>query len=174
MERTGIEDIRRLTSTAILLTALAFLGGLAAPVGAAGCPDADGKPDRSSSEEVSETCIQPPLTGWLNALSFAESGNRPWIVHQDRDGRDYYGCLQFREKTFRFFVKKFNLAPNAEAPEVMALIFDCAFQKRLAARMIHDNPDNWKHWRNTVERIGLPPRPVCPSERAEVDAIEPE
>ena len=40
----------------------------------------------------------------------------------------------------------------------MDLIFDCAFQKRLAALMIRDNPENWKHWRTTVQRrIGLPP-----------------
>jgi hypothetical protein len=102
------------------------------------------------------------LKKWLAELSFAESGNRDWIVHRDRDGRYYYGCLQFREKTFRFFVEKFDLRPTeAEDAEVMDLIFDCAFQKRLAALMIRDNPENWKHWRTTVKRrIGLPPGAV--------------
>jgi hypothetical protein len=102
------------------------------------------------------------LKKWLAELSFAESGNRDWIVHRDRDGRYYYGCLQFREKTFRFFVEKFNLGPtDDEDAEVMDLIFDCAFQKRLAALMIRDNPENWKHWRTTVKRrIGLPPGAV--------------
>ena len=103
------------------------------------------------------------LKKWLAALSFAESGNRDWIVHRDRDGRYYYGCLQFREKTFRFFVQKFNLGPTAEDTEVMDLIFDCGFQKRLAALMIRDNPENWKHWRTTVQRrIGLPPGAKVP------------
>lgn len=103
------------------------------------------------------------LKKWLAALSFAESGNRDWIVHRDRDGRYYYGCLQFREKTFRYFVQKFNLCPTAEDTEVMDLIFDCGFQKRLAALMIRDNPENWKHWRNTVQRrIGLPPGAKVP------------
>jgi len=97
------------------------------------------------------------LKKWLDALSVAESGNREWIVHRDRDGRYYYGCLQFRERTFRFFVQKFNLGPTDEDAEVMDLIFDCAFQKRLAALMIRENPANWKHWRGTVHRIGLPP-----------------
>jgi hypothetical protein len=104
------------------------------------------------------------LTKWLDALSFAESSNREWIVHRDRDGRYYYGCLQFREKTFRFFVQKFDVGPVTEDVEVMDLIFDCAFQKRLAARMIRDNPGNWKHWRNTVQRIGLPPGAKMPAE----------
>ena len=105
------------------------------------------------------------LKKWLAALSFAESGNRDWIVHRDRDGRYYYGCLQFREKTFRFFVQKFNLGPTTEDAEVMDLIFDCAFQKRLAALMIRDNPENWRHWRTTVQRrIGLPPGAKMPAE----------
>jgi len=97
------------------------------------------------------------LRKWVDALAVAESGNRAWIMHQDRDGRYYYGCLQFRESTFRYFVAKFQFAPNREPAEVMNLIYDCAFQKRLAARMIRQNPDNWKHWRNTAGRIGLPP-----------------
>jgi|SRR5689334_12356577 len=97
------------------------------------------------------------LRKWIDALAVAESGNRGWIVHQDRDGRSYYGCLQFRESTFRYFVEKFQIAPNKEPAEVMNLIYDCAFQKRLAARMIRQNPDNWKHWRKTTGRIGLPP-----------------
>ena len=99
----------------------------------------------------------PTLAQWIDALAVAESGNRDWIAHQDRDGGYNYGCLQFREKTFRHFVRKFKLAPDAEPDEVMTLIYDCAFQKRLALRMLRDNPDNWKHWKKTARRIGLPP-----------------
>lgn len=109
---------------------------------------------------------QQTLEKWLEALSFAESGNRAQIVHQDLDGRYYYGCLQFRVKTFRFFVDKFGLAPNPEGSDVMELIYDCAFQKRLAVRMILDNPENWKHWRKTVRRIGLPPGATSTSDLA--------
>ena len=94
---------------------------------------------------------------WIDALAVAESGNRDWIAHQDRDGGYNYGCLQFRERTFRHFVKKFNLAPDAEPDELMNLIYDCAFQKRLALRMLRDNVENWKHWKKTARRIGLPP-----------------
>jgi hypothetical protein len=99
----------------------------------------------------------PTLAQWIDALAVAESGNREWIAHQDRDGGYNYGCLQFRERTFRHFVTKFNLVPNAEQDEVMNLIYDCAFQKRLALRMLRENPENWKHWKKTVRRIGLPP-----------------
>lgn len=100
---------------------------------------------------------QRSLEQWLDALSFAESGNREWIVHRDRDGRDYFGCLQFRDTTFRYYVAKFDLAPNTNAIEVMSLLYDCAFQKRLAARMLRADADNWKHWKGTAQKIGLPP-----------------
>jgi hypothetical protein len=73
--------------------------------------------------------------------------------------------LQFCEKTFRYYAKKFHLVQTTERDDVMNQIYDCAFQKRLAMRMIRENPDNWKHWRRTVERIGLPP-----GANAEVDA----
>jgi len=97
------------------------------------------------------------LGQWIDALAIAESGNRGWIAHQDRDGGYNYGCLQFRERTFRHFVKKINLAPGAQPDEVMNLIYDCAFQKSLALRMLRENPENWKHWKKTAGRIGLPP-----------------
>jgi len=97
------------------------------------------------------------LAQWIDALAVAESGNRDWIAHQDRDGGYNYGCLQFRERTFRRYVKKFNLAPGAQPDEAMNLIYDCAFQKRLALRMLRANVENWKHWKKTARRIGLPP-----------------
>jgi hypothetical protein len=97
------------------------------------------------------------LGKWIDALSVAESGNRGWIIHQDQDGRDYYGCLQFREKTFMHFATKFRLVQPNEPAKVMNAIFDCALQKRVATRMIRENPENWKHWRKSTARIGLPP-----------------
>jgi hypothetical protein len=109
------------------------------------------------------------LRKWIDALAVAESGNRGWIVHQDRDGRYYYGCLQFRESTFRYFVEKFQFAPDREPAEVMKLIYDCPFQKRLAARMIRQDPGNWKHWRKTAGRIGLPPGAPATSETKAAD-----
>jgi len=111
----------------------------------------------SPVEQGADARPQRSLDQWLDALSFAESGNREWIVHRDRDGRDYFGCLQFRDTTFRYYVAKFDLAPNTNAIEVMSLLYDCAFQKRLAARMLRADAENWKHWRGTAQKIGLPP-----------------
>ena len=129
-----------------------------------------GQPFRTSAQPASSGAnSEPILEKWIDSLAVAESGNRQWIVHQDRDGGYNYGCLQFRERTFRFYVEKFKLAPSADPAEVMDLIYDCTFQKRLAARMIRENPDNWKHWKKTVGRIGLPPGSTREPEPASTD-----
>jgi hypothetical protein len=143
----------RFTRMPLILAAACLLIG-SRPARAGETDERDATPP---AQPVSGVHARQSLRQWLDALAFAESGNRAWIVHRDRDGRDYYGCLQFRETTFRYFVDKFDLAPDAEDAEVMELIYDCAFQKRVAARMICENPRNWRHWRNTVQRIGLPP-----------------
>src|SRR5215472_16806314 len=99
----------------------------------------------------------PELDAWLNALASAESDNRPRLV-QRRDGQFYYGCLQFQIHTFRVYARKFHLLPKDNGSEVISRIYDCAFQKRLAALMIRDDPSNWKYWKGTVEnKVGLPP-----------------
>ncbi len=125
-------------------------------------PPAPAAPDDSqiapSDSQVVPSDSQPEITleTWLDALSFAESGNRQWLVHRDRDGRLYYGCLQFREKTFRAYARKFHLLPKRA--ETMTAIYDCSIQKRLAAMMIRDDPRNWRHWKGTVvKRVGPPP-----------------
>jgi hypothetical protein len=109
------------------------------------------------------------LHQWIDALAVAESGNRSWIVHEEEDGRRYYGCLQFCEKTFRYYARKFQMVQTAQPEDIMSRIYDCAFQKRVAMRMIRENPDNWKHWRKTVERIGLPPGAKAAIDAAAVD-----
>jgi len=119
-------------------------------------PSADPAPEAPAVESAT-----PPvaLQVWLDALAKAESGNRQFLVHRDRDGQLYYGCLQFQERTFRVYVRKFHLLPQGtSSAETMRRIYDCSFQKQLARLMIRDDPANWKHWRTTVEkRVGMPP-----------------
>ena len=116
------------------------------------------RPADDSQASASEAPPANTLEIWLDALAVAESGNRRWLVHRDRDGQLYYGCLQFHEKTFQAYVRKFHLLPKGSRSETMSRIYDCAFQKRLAALMIRDDPRSWRHWKRTVEkRVGLPP-----------------
>lgn len=136
-------------------------------------PTIDGADRAPSSKDSAATAeVEPPtdaLHKWIDTLAVAESGNRSWIVHEEEDGRRYYGCLQFREETFQYFARKFRMVQTAQPGDVMSLIYDCSFQKRLATRMIHENPGNWKHWRKTVERIGLPPGAKAPVDAAAVE-----
>jgi hypothetical protein len=158
-----MRDIHRLIHVSSRCAA-AFLVicGQPATSGETDCAAAGG--DRAAAVSGARRSDADPaqtLAQWIDTLAIAESGNREWIAHQDRDGGYNYGCLQFRERTFRHFVRKFNLAPNAEPDAVMNLIYDCAFQKRLALRMLRENPENWKHWKKTVRQIGLPPGAIA-------------
>jgi len=122
------------------------------------CHAQDSTPAADPPPTTSETA-PATLQVWLDALAKAESGNRQFLIHRDRDGQLYYGCLQFQERTFRVYARKFHLIPQGTShSETMRRIYDCAFQKQLAALMIRDDPRNWKHWRTTVEkRVGMPP-----------------
>src|SRR5690349_25086174 len=155
MEKSTRTCCHRLRQSGIVLAAASALY----------CHSQERKPPAPSLSPVaaSQTSLSEPqpdnaLDSWLDALALAESGNRQWLVHRDRDGQLYYGCLQFHERTFRAYVRKFHLLPAASPSETMNRIYDCAFQKRLAALMIRDDPKSWRYWRRTVEkRVGLPP-----------------
>ena len=122
------------------------------------CGAQDNKPAAAPIPSPDSSPAVNPLDTWLDALAIAESGNRERLVHRDRDGQLYYGCLQFQPRTFRAYVRRFHLLPNANRKEMLSRIYDCAFQKQLAALMIRSDPASWKHWRGTVEnRVGLPP-----------------
>jgi len=152
-----MRDIHRLihVSSGCTVAFLVVCGQPAAP----GETDCAGR-DHARAVSGGQHSVAGPaqtLAQWVDALAAAESGNREKIASQDHDGVYNYGCLQFRERTFRHFVRKFKLAPGANSEEVMSRLYDCVFQKRLALRMIEENPENWKYWRRTVKRIGLPP-----------------
>lgn len=99
----------------------------------------------------------PDIWGWIDKLAFCESGNRSDIVILDTNGRYSYGCLQFQEATFRQYVARYNMLPHATHDEVMNLIFNCDFQKKLAHKMLEENYKNWRHWYNcSTKKIGLP------------------
>lgn len=75
--------------------------------------------------------------------------------HLDNNNEYSYSCLQFQEQTFIWKVKDYNLLPAAEDGEILNLIYDCDFQKKLARLMFENEPDAWKHWRTSVEKRGL-------------------
>jgi hypothetical protein len=74
-----------------------------------------------------------------------------------------YGRFCFKRGTFTMFVKKYNLLPQCEDEEIMNWINDSEFQERLTKIIITNNPEDWRHWKNSVmvyrgrKGIGLPP-----------------
>ena len=89
------------------------------------------------------------LDNWIEDLVQAESNGREDIIILDVNNRYSRGCLQFQDATFEHYTKRYGIEGD---------IMDCGFQKRLARLMIKENPDNWKHWWNSVRhKVGLPP-----------------
>jgi hypothetical protein len=98
-----------------------------------------------------------PLKAWIEDLKEVESQNREEIKILDTNGRYSYGCLQFQEWTFRRYGEEYGLI-DPDLDNVEDVIYDCKLQQKITMLMILDDHSNWKHWRNSVRKIGMPPR----------------
>ena len=104
-------------------------------------------------EEFEESSLRQ----WIDRLVFVESRHR-WLVKKlDRNGKYSYGCLQFQEATFIQQMRLHNLLATSDAALIMGRIYDCELQKKLTGAMIKADYNNWRHWRTSIQRIGLPP-----------------
>lgn len=86
---------------------------------------------------------------WVYNLAELESDDREDIVILDSNGKYSYSCLMFQMGTWTAQGEKYNVTTTEEN------IMDCKLQKQLAFLMIKDNPNNWRHWYNTVTKLGL-------------------
>lgn len=98
------------------------------------------------------------LRQWINILVQQESSGRTNIKILDNNHKYSYGCLQFQKQTFVGYAKSLNMLPETEDNEIENFIYDCEYAKLLAEKMIENNYDNWKHWKNSVDKIGMSPR----------------
>lgn len=98
------------------------------------------------------------LRQWINILVQQESSGRTNIKILDNNHKYSYGCLQFQKQTFVGYAKSLNMLPETEDNEIENFIYDCEYAKLLVEKMIENNYDNWKHWKNSVDKIGMPPR----------------
>lgn len=113
----------------------------------------------SPAPEASQTKLDP-LGAWINKLAHKESEGKTHVKILDHNNQYSYGCLQFQMATFKSYVHKYDLLPEAEDKELENMIYDCDFQKILARAMIEDDYTNWRNWYTSVtKKIGLPPRP---------------
>lgn len=110
-----------------------------------------------TNAQIEKAEYSKQLKVWIDKLAHIESGGNADIVVLDSNNLYSYSCMQFQMATFKNYVKRYNLLPNAEDAEIENFIMDCDFQKQLAKEMIMENRDNWKHWYNSTKIIGLPP-----------------
>jgi len=101
------------------------------------------------------TTTNSELIEWIKKLG--ENENCPTDGLIDTNGLRSYGRFCYQEQTFKTFVRKYNLLPNAEETEYMNFIGDEDVQMALTILVFRDSLSNWTHWQNTVLRIGMPP-----------------
>ena len=104
------------------------------------------------------------LDEWLDALQYRESHlqcphgyecTEKRFRRIDSNDKYSYSCLQFQRETWDTYAPRYfgDLDPEA--------IYDCGRQRAVAKAMILENPENWRHWFNSVtdpsRGIGLPP-----------------
>jgi len=91
----------------------------------------------------------------VNKLAICESGGDPTAINWDDGGSPSYSILQFKKGTFRHFVDRYDLLPNAEEAEWENFLMDGEFQRYLAYRMIEEDKDALRHWTNCSKKLKL-------------------
>ena len=84
---------------------------------------------------------------WIDKLAFCESSNNEDIIIFDTNKKYSYGCLQFQTTTFELYSKRYGL--NLD-------IMNCNDQKLLANKMLMENENNCRHWKNCTRKLGRP------------------
>jgi hypothetical protein len=117
---------------------------------------------RFNSEKTAITAEAPKSTvadlkKWIQKLEWAESQGHEDVKVLDNNGQYSYGCLQFQEPTFRSYGAAYGLV-DRDLENVEDAIYDCQLQEKITLRMLLDDYDNWKHWKVTVRRVGMPPK----------------
>ena len=97
----------------------------------------------------------PFVLSQIERLAFCESSGREDIKIVDTNGWYSHSCLQFQFPTFKQYVRRYNLLPDATDEELLNMIGDCEFQKDLAYRMIAEDAGNWTHWARCSEILGF-------------------
>jgi len=112
--------------------------------------------------DVSELvrCILKPqeaeAADWLDVrldqLAWCESRNNPQAVNWNDGGSPSYGLFQFKEGTWKGYIRGYKLFRHAEDHELMNLIMDGPTQRIVARRMLQDGL--YYHWKVCSTRYG--------------------
>jgi len=86
---------------------------------------------------------QDELTPFVEYLSWCESRHKPHIKVLDTNGAYSYGRFQFQMHTFKWYVQRYNLAPDIEEAEYLNLIYDGDFQEKVVRRVLEEGRNDW-------------------------------
>lgn len=109
------------------------------------------KPVRIENKAVYDASILHIIEG----LAKCESGNNSHAINPDDGGSRSVGMLQFKDQTFKHYVRRYELLPHVEDEELKNWIWDGKFQKLLAYRMIEEDRNNLNHWKNCSKKLEL-------------------
>lgn len=91
----------------------------------------------------------------MEDLALCESSNNPLALNPDDKGTPSYGLFQYKETTWKRYIKQYNLLPEAEEHEYMNFIYDEELQRKLTFLILKNEKDGWRHWYNCGIKIGL-------------------
>ena len=122
-------------------------------------------PNEVEQQTITEQKI-PAITKeqelYLAKLINCESGDNPLARNDhDRDNLSAKGLYQFKDKTWRFYIKKYDLWNwrNWEEADFENAIWSREHQEVVLRYMLNDEDVNFKReFPQCVKRLGLPPR----------------
>lgn len=108
--------------------------------------------------------VEDPLESDFDALSvwIEELGDMErCAVNGTWDNGSYsYGNWCYKEGTFEYFVRRYDLLPGTEDAELMNLIGDEEIQRELTRLVFEDSYRNTSHWFTSIYIRGLGEPPI--------------
>ena len=121
-------------------------------------------------ESLSGSPLTTEAISWLNE---AEDNRTPdeldlWIEKLAKtencsplgtpdNGSLSYGKFCFKKSTWQEQIRKYEMLPQAEWDELMNFIGEDELQTKLVRKMLVANPENWRHWWTSCQKIGKSP-----------------
>ena len=108
---------------------------------------------QTTSKAVPKVSKYKTLNAWIVAFENQESGRGTRLKILDDNGKYSYCCLQFQHATLTAYAVRYGLRTQI----IVEDIFNYHLQKQTTKLMLANNPKNWRHWYNSVRKIGNPP-----------------
>jgi hypothetical protein len=94
------------------------------------------------------------ILGMVAKLERCESGSRNICVI-DTNGKKSCGVLQYQLSTYKSFIKRYKLLPEAEDHEIENMWLDPDMQRLVTYKALEEDTKNLSHWYNCSKRMKL-------------------